>query len=46
MSNKINKAVKVLRAMAEVLITFAGFIGALKTFGEAFLLQNKEENEA
>lgn len=45
MSDKLSKTAKLLRAIAEVLVTFAGFIGALKTLGEAFLPQKDKEDE-
>lgn len=46
MNDKINKTVKLLRAMAEVLVTFAGFIGALAMIKEAFSLQDNKEDGA
>ena len=47
MSNKIKKTVELLKAAANVLVTFAGFIGAVSIFFETMWPNNNnEESEA
>ncbi len=46
MSTKIKKTVELLKATANVLLTFAGFIWAVYMLFEAVLPNNNQESEA